>query len=241
MNASIVTVIARITLRGLLGRRRFLLLFPLPLLLIAAALVGRASGADPDQWSEPVLNGIGFAVVLPLIAMIVGTGVLGSELDDGSALTLLTAPISRRTIVLTKLAVATGVTTVATAIPMFLAGIIIDSVRFSVGLAVGTAVGAAGYTALFLALSVVSRRPVLIGLAYLVIWETTLANALSGVRLLSIQQYAVAVADRIGSTTLVTGRLSVLYAVVASLVVVVGTTVFAVDRLRSYSVRSETG
>lgn len=234
-------VIARITLGGLLGRRRFLLLLPLPLILIAAALIGRASGADPADWSDPVLSGIGFGVVLPLIAVIVGTGVLGTEIDDGSIVNLITTPVPRRTIVLTKLAVATGVTVAATALPLFVAGVIVASARLGFGLAIGAVAGAAAYTALFLALSLVSRRPVLIGLAYLVVWESTLANLLSGVRLLSVQQYALAIADAVASTPLVTGKVSAIYAVIASLVVLVGGAAFAVDRLRSFSVRGETG
>lgn len=179
---SVIGVLTRITVRGLLGRRRFLLLFPLPVLLLIAAVIGRISGEEPQEWAEPVLTQIGFGVVLPLIAMIIGTGVLGSELEDGSAVTVLTTPVPRRTIVLTKLAVAIGLTTVATALPMFLAGIIVDSARLGVGLAAGAFVGSVAYCGLFVALSVLSRRPVLIALGYLVIWESTLANVLSGVR-----------------------------------------------------------
>jgi len=238
---SVVGVLARITIRGLLGRRRFLLLLPLPLLLIAAATIGRISGVDPSRWADAVLSQVGFAVVLPLIAMIVGTGVLGSELEDGSAVTVLTTPVPRGTIVLTKLAVAIGVTTAATALPMFVAGVIVDSVRLGVGLAVGAFVGTVAYTTLFLALSVVSRRPVLIALGYLVIWEGTLVTVLSGVRWLSIRQFAVAVSDRVASTELVTGTLSSLYAVLATAVLAVAATTLAIDRLSAYSVRGETG
>ncbi|MFG1925734.1 ABC transporter permease [Cryptosporangium sp. NPDC048952] len=236
-----VGVIARITTRGLLGRRRFFLLLPLPLLLIVATLIGRATGVDPEKWADPVLTQIGFAVVLPLIAMIVGTGVLGSELEDGSAVTILTTPVSRGRIVLTKLGVAIAITTVTTAVPMFIAGVIVDSVRLGVGLAVGAFVGAVAYSTLFVALSVVSRRPVLIALGYLVIWEGTLVSILSGVRWLSIRQFAVAVGDRIAATDLVTANLSALYAVLATAVLAVSATTLAIDRLSAYSVRGETG
>ncbi|SHN42187.1 ABC transporter permease [Cryptosporangium aurantiacum] len=234
-------VIARITVRGLLGRRRFLLLLPLPLLLIAAASIGRISGVSPSEWAEAVLTQVGFAVVLPLIALIVGTGVLGSELEDGSAVTILTTPVSRGTIVLTKLAVAIGITTVATAVPMFIAGVIVDSARLGVGLAVGAFVGTVAYTTLFIALSVISRRPVLIALGYLVIWEGTLVSILSGVRWLSIRQFASAVGDRAASTELLSVDVPALYAVLATAVLAVAATTLAIDRLSAYSVRGETG
>jgi ABC-2 type transport system permease protein len=97
------------------------------------------------------------------------------------------------------------------------------------------------YCGLFVALSVLCRRPVLIALGYLVIWESTLANVLSGVRWLSIRQYAVAVADKAASTDLVSGQLSAIYAVIATGVLAVVATWFAIDRLSAYSVRGETG
>ncbi|MFB9318473.1 ABC transporter permease [Cryptosporangium minutisporangium] len=234
-------VLTRITVRGLLGRRRFLLLFPLPVLLLVAAVIGRLSGVDPERWAEPVLTQIGFGVVLPLIAMIVGTGVLGSELEDGSAVTVLTTPVPRRTIVLTKLGVAIGLTTAASALPLFAAGIIVDSLRLGIGLAIGGFVGSVAYSGLFVALSLMSRRPVLIALGYLVIWESTLANMLAGVRWLSIRQYAVAVADKAASTDLMSAKLGAVYAVVATVVLAVVATVYAIDRLSAYSVRGETG
>ena len=77
--------IAWITARGLFGRRRFLLLLPLPIMLIGLAWCGpRVRRADPASWGEPVIVGLGFTAVLPIIALIVGTGVLGSEIDDGT-------------------------------------------------------------------------------------------------------------------------------------------------------------
>src|SRR5688500_14347851 len=97
------TTIAWITARGLFGRRRFLLLLPLPLILIGMAWLGSALG-QPADFASPVLVGIGVAVVLPVIALIVGTGVLGSEIDDGTIVHILTKPIPRWKIVLSKLA-----------------------------------------------------------------------------------------------------------------------------------------
>ena len=51
-----------------------------------------------------MLVGLGLAVVLPVIALIVGTGVLGSEIDDGTIVHILTKPLPRRDIILAKLA-----------------------------------------------------------------------------------------------------------------------------------------
>jgi ABC-2 type transport system permease protein len=232
--------IAWITARGLFGRRRFLLLFPLPVLLIGLVALGRSSGVSASDWGEAVLVGLGFAVVLPIIALVVGAGVLGAEIEDGTAVHILTKPLARREIILAKLAVAAGITAVSTVIPMFIAGALTESVRLGFGLAVGTALGAVTYSALFLALSLVNRRPVLVGLAYILIWEGLLTNLLSGTRVLSVQQYAISVSDKIADTDLLTGTVSMPVVVVMAVLLTVASTVLATDRLRSFTLTGET-
>jgi ABC-2 type transport system permease protein len=233
--------IASMTFRGLFGRRRFLLLLPLPLLVVGLAALADGFGARPGDWAQPVLVGLGFAVVLPVIALIVGTGVVGSEIDDGTLVHVLAKPLPRREIILTKLVVAILVTAVTVGTPMFVAGWIAESVRLGVGLAVASAVGAVAYSAVFVALSLVTRRPVLLGLVYVLIWEGVLGNVLSGTRVLSIEQYVISLADRIGDTPLLKGTVSVPVAVVMAVLLTIGFTVLAVDRLRSFSVAGETG
>lgn len=232
--------IMRITARGLFGRRRFLLLLPLPVLLVGLAALADALGAAPADWGQPVLVGLGFAVVLPVMALIVGTGVLGSEIDDGTVVHILAKPLPRREIILAKLVVAVAVTAVTVGVPMFAAGLVAGSVRLGLGLAAGSALGALAYCALFLALSLVTRRPVLLGLVYVLIWEGILGNLLAGTRVLSIQQYVVTVADRVADTELLTGNVSVPLALVMAVLFTVAGTVFAIDRLRSFSVAGET-
>jgi ABC-2 type transport system permease protein len=232
--------IASMTVRGLFGRRRFLLLLPLPLLVIGLALLADGLGARPNDWAQPVLVGLGVTVVLPVIALIVGTGVLGSEIDDGTLVHVLAKPLPRREILLTKLVVAIAVTAVTVGVPMYVAGLIAESSRLGVGLAVGSVAGAVGYSALFVALSLVTRRPVLIGLVYVLIWEGILGNVLSGTKVLSIGQYVLAIADRIGDTDLLKGAVSVPVSLVMTVLVAIAATVLAVDRLRSFSVAGET-
>ncbi|WP_444948870.1 ABC transporter permease subunit [Micromonospora ureilytica] len=235
-----MSTVTWITARGLFGRRRFLLLLPLPLVLLGLAVLCRSLGVDPGQWGPPVLVGLGLAVVLPVVALIIGTGVLGAEIDDGTVVHILTKPLPRWQIVLPKLAVATGVTAVTAAVPLYVAGVLADSVRLGLGLAVAAALGALAYSALFLALSLVTRRPVLLGLVYVLIWEGLLGNFVSGTKVLSIQQYVIALADRIAPSGLLETSVSVPVASVMTALVSVGFTVLAIDRLRSFSVAGET-
>ncbi|MGW0433039.1 ABC transporter permease subunit [Micromonospora sp. NPDC003197] len=235
-----MSTVSWITARGLFGRRRFLMLLPLPALLIVLAVMGRSFGVDPGEWGPPVLLGLGLAVVLPVVALVVGTGVLGSEIDDGTIVHILTKPLPRWQIVLPKLLVATGVTALTTAVPLYVAGVLAESVRFGLGLAAAGTVGALAYSALFLALSLVTRRPVLLGLVYVLIWEGLLGNVVSGTQVLSIQQYVAALADRIAPTELISTTVSTPVALVMTVVFSVGFTVLAIHRLRSFSVAGET-
>jgi ABC-2 type transport system permease protein len=235
-----MSTVAYITTRGLFGRRRALLLLPLPLLLVGLALLCRAYDVDPANWGAPVLVGLGLAVVLPVIALIVGTGVLGSEVDDGTIVHILTKPLLRRDIILAKLGVAIAVTAVTSAVPLFIAGYLASSARLGAGLAVGAVVGACAYSALFLLLSLLTRRPVLLGLVYILVWEGLLGRFVSGTRVLSIEQYVITIADRIAPTDLLTGAVSLPIAIIMSVIVSVGCTVAAIDRLRSFSMAGET-
>lgn len=235
-----MSTVAYITTRGLFGRRRALLLLPLPLLLIGLALLCRAYDVNPADWGQPVLVGLGLAVVLPVLTLIVGTGVLGSEVEDGTIVHILTKPLPRRDIILAKLGVAVAVTAVTSAVPLFVAGYLASSARLGTGLAVGAIVGAFAYSALFLLLSLVTRRPVLLGLVYILVWEGLLGRFVSGTRVLSIEQYVITIADRVAPTDLLTGRVSLTTGVVMAVLFAVGCTVIAVDRLRSFSVAGET-
>ncbi|WP_416902434.1 ABC transporter permease [Micromonospora echinospora] len=235
-----MSTVTWITARGLFGRRRSLMLVPLPLILVALAVLSRSLGVDPGQWAPPVLVGLGLAVVLPVVALIVGTGVLGAEIDDGTVVHILTKPLPRWQIVLPKLGVAAGVTAVSCAVPLYVGGVLAHSVRFGLALALASAIGALAYSALFVALSLVTRRPVLLGLVYVLIWEGLLGNFVSGTKVLSIQQYVIALADRIAPTALLSTTVTVSVSAVMTTLVVVGFTVLAVNRLRSFSVAGET-
>ncbi|GAA0533627.1 hypothetical protein GCM10010172_13210 [Paractinoplanes ferrugineus] len=235
-----MSTVAYITVRGLFGRRRALLLLPLPLLVIGLALICRSVGVDADQWGQAVVQGLGLAVALPVISLIVGTGVLGSEVDDGTIVHILTKPLPRRDIIIAKLLVAAGVSAVTSAVPLFIAGVLADSVKFGLALSAAAAVGALAYSALFLLLSLVTRRPVLLGLVYILIWEGLLGRWVSGTRVLSIEQYVITIADKLAPTSMLAGKVSVPVAVVMALIFAIGGTLFAINRLGSFSVAGET-
>jgi ABC-2 type transport system permease protein len=235
-----MSTVAYITARSLFGRRRVLVLLPLPLLMIGLALICKANDVEPSQWGRAVIMGLGFVVILPVTSLIVGTGVLGSEVDDGTIVHILTKPLPRRDIIFAKLLVAWVVSLISAAVPMFIAGVLADGVSFGLALVVACAVGALAYTSLFLLLSLVTRRPVLLGLVYILVWEGLLARFISGTRVLSIEQYVITLADKIHPTDILPGKVSLPLAITMSAIFVIGGTIYAIRRLGSFSVAGET-
>ena len=116
--------VAWITLRATLSRKRALL-FALPAaILILFTLALKASRPPARPWPSHVLGTFGFSVLIPLTALIIGTSVLGAEIDDGSIIHLLATPVRRSSVVVTKFLVATGLTMVFAAIPELIAALI---------------------------------------------------------------------------------------------------------------------
>jgi ABC-2 type transport system permease protein len=235
-----MSTVAWITTRGLLGRRRFLLLLPLPLLMVGIALIPRFSGISPSDWAQPVIVALGFTTLLPIVSLIVGTGVLGAEIDDGTITHILSKPIARWRIVLPKLLVSIAVTGATAAVPFYIVGALADGPRLGLGLVVGAFAGATLYSAIFVALSLISRRPVLLGLVYVIVWEGLLSNLVSGTRVLSVQQYVLTISDKAASSALLHPNVSFPVALVMSIVVTVLFVALAIRKLSSFSVTGET-
>ena len=170
----------------------------------------RASKHGPDVlWPDRVLGDFGFSVLLPLTALIVGTGVLGAEIDDGSAIHLLATPVRRGSIVVTKFAVAAAVTALFAAVPELVAGLLApNSSGLAVALFVGALAGSVIYSAVFVLASVLTTRAIAFGLLYVLIWEGLLSNLVGGARILSIAHYCLGIANAIHPDTNLNAGLS---------------------------------
>jgi ABC-2 type transport system permease protein len=236
MNATI----AYITFRGMLGRKRALLLFVLPGILLVLALALRITGYNDLDVSTAVLQRFAIGTLLPLLCLIAGTGVIGPEIDDGQIMYILTKPIPRPVVTTTKYVVALVLMVVFAVVPTLIAGILM--IGMTAGLtpafAVGMLAGGAAYCAVFVALGVVSRNAVTIGLLYALVWETLVGNFAPGARTLSIQQWALSVTDALTPASTLTSEVGLGLAVVLLVVVTVLGVTLAAVRLRTLSVAS---
>lgn len=225
--------VARLTYRGLLGRRRALLLFALPLLLLIIVSAVRAlTGAD-DSTANDLLQGFALSAMVPLVGVIAGTGAIGPEIDDGAIVYLLAKPIKRSTIIVTKLTVAIGVTMAFCAIPTLMAGYVLNgnSQRLAFAFAAAAAVASIAYAAIFLMLGVITRHAVVVGLVYALVWEGVIGNVVPGARTLSVQQWSLAVAQKVAEGDLVSSDVALPTGIVLLAVVTAAATWFAARRL----------
>jgi ABC-2 type transport system permease protein len=176
------------------------------------------------------------------VAVIVGTAAIGSELDDGTIVYLLARPVPRWRIVLVKLVVAWVVVMILVVPATLVAGLVgQDDPALAVGFAAAVAVGALEYTAIFVALSLVTSRALIVGLAYVVIWEGVVAGLFAGTRPLSVRQHALAVAEALGGADAAgIAEIALGVAIGAVVIVTVAATVLAVRRLETVELRGET-
>lgn len=232
MNQTIVKLAAQ----ALLGRRRFWLLLALPLALIGLTVLIRALSSDPDA-AWPMVSFLGFPLVLPLVAILAASSVLGPEVDDGSIVYLLAKPVSRHAVAISKWVVAWAATLVVGGLSVLAAGLVAGGGSEALGWFVAALVAGTTYSALFLALSAFTRHAVVAGLIFVLIWEGLAGGFLSGVAWLSVSQWGVQVGHAVSSE--LDDPVNLPWALLASLVVTLGGVWFAGDRLRSFSLTGD--
>jgi ABC-2 type transport system permease protein len=232
--------IVRLGVRSIFGRWRGVLLIVLPVILVGISLLVRVLvGQDADA-AEGTLYGLGLVVIVPLVALLATSGLLAPEIDDGSISYLLAKPISRHTIVASKLVVAVACVLVFGAFPMLVAGLVLlaESPSFAVGFGLASLVGGAAYCAIFAWLSVRTRHAVVIGLIYLLVWEGLLGGLLDGIRWLSITRWSAEIVDQVADLDLV-DNLPVAYALLALAGALVGGIWMTGRELRAFNLTGD--
>ena len=205
-------------------------------------------------------------MLLPLTALIIGTSVLGAEIDDGSIVHLLATPVRRSSVVVTKFVIATGLTMVFAAVPELIAALIagggsapapagrpappargagfvglvsISSGKLALGLFVGALACSVIYNAIFVMVSVATTRAIAVGLLYVLVWETLLSNFVSGVKLLSVSHYGLGIANGFVNDTALQAGLTVTTSVVMGVIVTGIALALAVNLLSSFTLKGE--
>ncbi|MEX2290424.1 MAG: ABC transporter permease subunit [Mycobacteriales bacterium] len=185
-----------LSLRSVVRGRRVAFVVALPLLVGLVAVLLTVTAGDADRTGAyGTLSGHLLVLVLGLVGLVLGVNAFGDERDEGTLGLLLATTLSHRRIVLTKYAAAAAVSWLA-CLPATLGCLLLATrTELPVGTAawsllLGSALAAVSYAGVFVLLSLLLRRAVLVGLAYLVLWEGLLAGATTAFRNLSLGAYA---------------------------------------------------
>lgn len=243
------TFIFRLTLRQLAIRRSTLLLLALaaiPVLIGGVFRLANDGETDPEEFTVRIL-GVLLAVttVLPLTSVLFGTAALGDELEEGTAVYLLTKPIDRWRILLPKVAASWLLTSLLVVSSMAAGGFLAlggDSAQVVFGFGVALTVGALAYSVVFVLLSLVTTRALIAGLVFVFIWEGAVTGIFEGVRYLSIRHYTLGMAEWLADVQpdIFDAYVGAATAIVLTSMVVVFGLLYADARLRRVEIREAT-
>lgn len=229
------TAILRLAVRSLFGRARAVLLFVIPLLLVAlAALIQVANSGAADPAREPLvlIRTFGIGIVVPVVALIATTTLINSEFDDGSIIYLLTKPVSRFSIIATKAFVVLGTTLVFAALPMMVAAVVMVGTQDDLwlGALLGGVVSSVAYTGIFIALATLLTRSLVGCLVYWLVWEASLTSLISPTAWLSARAWGSSVLHAVADVG-VKPHPPAVFGAIAAVVVLAGGVALAGRRL----------
>jgi ABC-2 type transport system permease protein len=196
-------IVYRLVARRLLFRRRTLGLALLAVAACVPALGFRLddnSLTDAEQFYAELLQTLFVPTVTAFIALVLGVSALGDEREDATILLLAATPLARVRIVASAVAAA-WTSTLALVVPalLLIAWLALDDEL--AGRLVGwplaaVTLAALAYTALAVWLSLLVRRPVVVGLLYILLWEGSIATFAASADKLSVAAYARALVAR---------------------------------------------
>jgi len=207
-----IVAIARHSFKKLIFSRKAVI--TLLITVFVAAVMGYAGSQDVDPLPDgtDMLDTLILFFFMPVMAMIYGASLIRDEIDDKSITHVATAPLDRSFSYLgyyisLALAVVVSMIIVNTAgFFAFFAQNDLGSEAMEVYLefTVLVTVGAFVYSALFLAVGVMLKKPVFFGLVYAFIWEGFIGSLPGAIQKVSVKYYLRSV----GSDWVDYGRMS---------------------------------
>lgn len=186
-----LAAITGMSIRQLIGLRRFII-FSIAALAPAAVLLLLSQALADEAALNRLLAmvvALYFPLLVPIVTLIIASSALGDERRDGTLSFLVLRPIPRSIIVFSKflatMVVAGGLNGVGAVALTAVYGIETGSWNLVIPLVLASFAASVVYASLFIPLGFFTDRSVLIGLAYVFIFENAVVSALSGLSTLS--------------------------------------------------------
>jgi ABC-2 type transport system permease protein len=185
-------------LRDLVQARKLVPVIGLVLLPLAVALIWRSlvpvGKFVPTQVYDQLARSLVFGFLLVLLACVFGTSVVSQEMEQQTIVYLLTRPMPRWRILLSKFVAALLATALAAGLASLLLALGTQGLHHWGQLPLTRdllflALGSLAYGGLFLLLGTVLQRPLLFGLLYVFGIESWLPNLPGSFKMLSLMAY----------------------------------------------------
>jgi ABC-2 type transport system permease protein len=231
----------RLTLRQLSGRWRLTIMTVLAAMPVAIAVLMLRSNSAPtvQQFETAILSAMLAGSIAPLIVLAIGAPAFGNEVEDKTLANLVLSPLSRSQIALPKLLATFTISApfiVASAFATSYVAFLGDT-QATIAVTVAAVVGVAMYASAFVWLGLTSTQGIGIGLLYIVLWEGLFSGFVSGVRLLSIRHYSIALMHGLDERRFAfSTHLNFTATLIIAALVVVGFALLSVRRLRRMDV-----
>ncbi len=170
-------------------------------LFMAARLFLNVNGGESQEESYSMLSSLLLFRMLPLASAIFSSGVLSQEIEQKTVVYLLTRPIPRpQFLLLRTLASALAVMIMAGASALGLSAAVYGGLGLSNPYLfhdlTAIAVGSLAYGTLFVLISLIVNRSMIVCLLFAFAWETSVPSMPGSVYLLSVSSYLTAIAQR---------------------------------------------
>jgi ABC-2 type transport system permease protein len=232
-----------LSLRQFIGGKaiRVVLLFTLLPALFALIYALETSGVTAREFIDDLFQEFVAPTVLPIATLILATNAIGNEIEDRTMAYLVLKPLSRARIILEKYLAVVVATTLLLWEGLLLTFLIAmrgdagDNLDQLVALLVGGLAGVLAYAALFMCASLIVPRALLAGIIYSLLWETTFARFIPGVRLISVRHFVLSIYGRLldNDAFLIDNAMQLVAALLTILALVVVALVGATFRLRT--------
>ena len=199
--ATTVGLSHRVLVRQIVTRGRIvaMVLLGAAIVLLGAA-VDLTGERDPLESAVRLVANSGFAIVVPIVALVFAAGVLGDTREDGTLVYLWLRPLQRWPVVVGGFSAALTVVVPLTVVPVVASAVVLDVGGGLVGATLlASVVGVVAYTALFLLLGLLVKNAIVWGLAYILVWEGIAAGLGTGPARLAVRGYTRSIlTDRTG-------------------------------------------
>jgi ABC-2 type transport system permease protein len=193
-------VVTALTIRYLLSTKRGLATLALswiPLLLVGSLAVARVASFDILLF-QALMVPVFLQIVLVFVTLVDATALIREEIDDNTLPFLLTRPVSKAVVALSKYAGYLAAALVLLLPPVLVsygvteayAGVALGTdADVLTGFLAATALAVLAYGALFFFLSVALRKPLFVGLLIGFVWESVVGSLPGSVPKLSLIYY----------------------------------------------------